>query len=107
MSTHLPEAFSVLNPHAEKWALATEAARRETRMRSTQEELMAFYLAMKPLLDDAIQYLNDFDLDALPEPEQNLLNTALSLVEVSMATELFHNPWPLNAWPWESFSVAH
>ncbi len=106
MSIQLPAAFSQLAPFAEKWALPTENDRRTARMTSTQEELKVFYQAMKPVLDDAIQYLNDFDLEQMPGPERNLLNTALSLVEISVAVELFRNPWPRNAWPWEKFSVA-
>jgi len=106
VTTALPAAFQQLTPYADKWALDSESARRETRMRSSQEDLITFYEAMKPVLDDAIQYLNTHDLENLPKPERNLLNTALSLVEVSVAVELFHNPWPLNAWPWEAFSVG-
>ena len=106
MSTPLPAAFTQLTPYAEKWALDTERARRETRMGCSQEELTTFYQAMKPVLDDAIQHLNTFDLEKMPDPERNLLNTALSLVEISVAVELFRNPWPMNAWPWEAFSVS-
>jgi len=105
VSMSLPTEFSQLTPFAEKWALDTESARRETRMGCSQEELTTFYQAMKPVLDDAIQYLNKFDLDEMPDPERNLLNTALSLVEISVAVELFRNPWPQNAWPWQQFSV--
>lgn len=106
MSRALPADFTQLAPYAEKWALGTESSRRKTRMQSSQAELVEFYNAMKPVLDDAIQHLNKFGLDDMPEPEQNLLNTALSLVEISVAVELFRNPWPLNAWPWDAFTVT-
>ena len=36
-----------------------------------------------------------------------LLNLSLALVEISVAVELFHNPWPKEAWPWEKFSVTY
>lgn len=107
MSVPLPAAFASLAPFADKWVLATEKARREARMTSSMEEINAFYAAMKPVLDDAIQHLNRFDLNALPAPEQNLLWLCQSLVEISVAVELFFNPWPRNAYPWEQFDVAY
>ena len=103
----LPAQFAQWEPFAANWCLATEHERRERRMRSSQRELEAFYKAVKPRLDEAIQYLNGFALDALPPCERNLLNLTLSLVEISVAVELFFNPWPLDAWPWREFSVAY
>ncbi len=103
----LPAQFAEWEPFAANWCLATEHERRERRMRSSQRELEAFYKAVKPRLDEAIQYLNGFALDALPPRERNLLNLTLSLVEISVAVELFFNPWPLDAWPWREFSVAY
>jgi hypothetical protein len=103
----LPAQFAQWEPYAATWCLATERERREQRMRSTQAELEQFYKAVKPRLDEAIQYLNGFPLDALPPRERNLLNLALSLVEVSVAVELFFNPWPRDAYPWQKFSVAY
>lgn len=103
----LPAQFAEWEPFAADWCLATEHDRRERRMRSTQAQLEAFYKAVKPRLDEAIQYLNGFSLQNLPAPERNLLNLTLSLVEISVAVELFFNPWPLDAWPWREFSVAY
>ena len=103
----LPPAFAEWEPYAATWCLPTEHARREQRMHHTQAQLEAFYKAVKPRLDEAIQYLNGYDLDALPARERNLLNLTLSLVEVSVAVELFFNPWPLDAYPWDKFSVAY
>ncbi len=103
----LPAQFADWEPYAATWCLATEHDRRERRMHSTQPELERFYRAVKPRLDEAIQYLNGFPLDNLPAPERNLLHLALSLVEISVAVELFFNPWPLDAYPWQEFSVAY
>jgi hypothetical protein len=103
----LPAPFAEWEPYAATWCLATEHARREQRMHSTQAQLEQFYKAVKPRLDEAIQYLNGFSLDGMPPRERNLLNLALSLVEISVAVELFFNPWPLDAYPWQEFSVAY
>ena len=107
MSVLLPEQFPTLNPYAEKWAIDSEEKRRIMRMNSSQSELQSFYQTMKPILDEVIQYLNQFNLDELADAERHLLQMSLSLVEISVAVELFRNPWPLNAWPWEKFSVSH
>ncbi len=106
MSNSLPQQFADLAPFADKWAIDTEQARRVERMNTSQSDLMTFYQAMKPVLDSAVQYLNQFDLNQMAPPEKRLLQMSLSLVEISVAIELFHNPWPVNAWPWEKFSVA-
>ena len=106
MSVLLPEQFSTLTPYAEKWAIDSEEKRRIVRMNSSQSELQSFYQAMKPILDEVIQYLNQFNLEEMANAEQRLLQMSLSLVEISVAVELFRNPWPLNAWPWDKFSVA-
>lgn len=103
----LPAAFAQWEPYAATWCLATEQARREQRMHSVQPQLEQFYKAVKPRLDEAIQYLNGFPLDALPVRERNLLYLTLSLVEISVAVELFFNPWPLDAYPWQEFTVAY
>ncbi|MBL4621076.1 MAG: hypothetical protein JKY89_01635 [Immundisolibacteraceae bacterium] len=106
MSIALPEQFSALTPFAEKWAIDSEKDRRIMRMNSSQDELQSFYRTMKPILDDVVQYLNQFKLEEMAATEQQLLQMSLSLVEISVAVELFHNPWPVNAWPWDKFSVA-
>ena len=73
----LPEAFAQWEPFAADWCLGSEAARREQRMHSTQPQLEKFYKAVKPRLDEAIQYLNGFPVNDLPPREQNLLHLHL------------------------------
>lgn len=107
MSKTLPKQFAQFQALADDWSLPTENERRLRRMHSTQQELQRFYDATKPALDGWIQYLNGFDLDTMAEPERNLLNLALSVVEVSPAIELFDNPWPKDVYPWDKFEVAY
>ena len=103
----LPAPFAEWEPWAATWCLATEHDRREQRMHSTQAQLEQFYRAVKPRLDEAIRYLNGFPLGDMPPQEKNLLHLTLSLVEISVAVELFFNPWPRDAYPWQQFSVAY
>lgn len=107
MSKPLPARFAQFQALADDWALPTENERRLRRMQSAQEDLQRFYDTTKPVLDEWIQYLNGFALDSMPAPERNLLNLALSVVEVSPAIELFDNPWPKDVYPWDKFDVAY
>ena len=87
----LPSGFSDLEPFAD-WALAGESDRLQKRLASSMEEIQGFYSAMLDRIEDALEYLNGFSLDELPEPEQRLLNMTLSLAEVWVAVELYKQP---------------
>ena len=77
MSDHLlPSPFADLEPFAD-WALAGEAERLQKRLASSMEEIQGFYSAMLGRIDEALEYLNGFPLDGLPEAEQRLLNMTL------------------------------
>ena len=92
MSQHLlPSAFAELEPFA-GWSLGSESERLGKRLASSMEEIKAFYSAMLGRIEEALDYLNGFPLDKLPEPEQHLLNMTLSLAEVWVAVELYKRP---------------
>ena len=107
MAKSLPKGFQDLEIYTEKWVLETEKERRHARMaESTMEELETFYNTMFPRVDEILTHLKTFPLDDMPEPEANLMLLALSYVEVSPAIECFHNPTPLNAFPWDRFECT-
>ena len=89
--TTLPPDFADLEPFAD-WALETEAERYAKRLSSTMDELQAFYDAAFPRLEDAIDYLDQFELDALPEDAERLLWLCYSLVNVSFPVEVWRQP---------------
>lgn len=92
MNQHsLPPAFADLEPFI-GWSLDSETARLEKRLASPMEEIHAFYSAMLGRVEEALEYLNGFPLEQLPEPEQRLLNMTLSLAEVWVAVELYKQP---------------
>ena len=84
----LPAAFADLEPFA-AWALATERERYAKRLSSTMDELQAFYDAAFPRLEDAMAYLDTFDLNAMPEDATPLLWLCYSLVNVSFPVEVW------------------
>lgn len=88
----LPEAFRDLEPFVDQWAKETRQERYDTRMALSIEELDEFYDAIAPHAEAAIEYLNGFDLDELPEPETRLMRMMYSLVMVSYPVNVFRQP---------------
>ena len=87
----LPADFVDLEPFA-AWSLTTERERYAKRLASTMDELQAFYDAVFPRLDDALSYLDDYPLDALPEDAKHLLWLCSSLVTASFPVEVWRQP---------------
>jgi hypothetical protein len=94
-SAVLPAPFVGLEPFAH-WALATEWERFMARESSSREELQMFYDAMMPRMAAIVASLNRCPLDGMPEDAMRLLRMALSVVEVSIATELYRQPNAIN-----------
>jgi hypothetical protein len=88
----LPQQFAELEPFAQSWCLATERERYAQRMASTIEEMRAFYEAVVPRAEDAMTYLDQLPLDALPENATNLLHLLYSMVQVSFPVEVWRQP---------------
>jgi hypothetical protein len=95
--TMLPSAFAELEQFAPTWCLATESERWAQRHASTMAELLTFYDAAFPHLEDATAYCDKFPLDDLPPEVLNLLFLVYSVVMVSMATEIFGQPKTVDA----------
>ena len=96
MTTLLPEAFSDLEPFAPMWCLATEPERWERRLASSLDDLQAFYDECFPRAEEAIEYCDRFDLDALPEDATRLLQLLHSLALVSYAVEVWRQQLPID-----------
>jgi hypothetical protein len=87
----LPADFVDLEPFAE-WAIPTERARYARRLSSTMDELQAFYDAALPRMDAAAAYVEQFDINALPDAAKRLLWLYCSLVTVSFPVEVWRQP---------------
>jgi len=87
----LPADFADLEPFA-GWAIATEKARYAKRLSSTMDELQAFYDAALPRTDAVTSYLEQFDMNELPEEAKRLLWLYCSLVTVSFPVEVWRQP---------------
>jgi hypothetical protein len=88
---NLPPPFADLEGFAD-WCLPTERERYTKRLASSMDELQAFYDAAFPRLDEALTYLDGFELDALPEDAAHLLWLCYSLVSASFPVEVWRQP---------------
>src|SRR5215211_1795976 len=88
----LPPEFADLEPFAAEWCLPTEHERYTKRLSSSMAEMQAFYDAAFPRVDDAVDFLDQFPLDEMPEDATNLLHLVYSLVTVSFPIETWHQP---------------
>ncbi len=89
----LPAEFSDLEPLVEEWCLDSEPERYAKRLSSTMDEIQAFYDAMYPRAEAAIQYLEKLPLDDLPEDAFRLLKLLYSLILMSFAVEIWKQPY--------------
>jgi hypothetical protein len=83
----LPGQFSDLESFAPVWSLPTEPERYDRRLVSSMAELQAFYDAVFPRLQEALDYCDRFELDDLPEEVLSLMRLLYSLVAVSFSVE--------------------
>ena len=88
----LPREFSDLERWVSDWCLDSEPERYAKRLSSTMAEIQAFYDAVFPRAEAAMQYLEKFPLDALPEDANRLLKLLYSLILTSFAVEIWKQP---------------
>jgi hypothetical protein len=87
----LPAEFADLEPFAD-WAIHGERARYAKRIASTMGQLQTFYDAAFPRIDDALKYLEKYEVDDLSEEGQRLLWLYCALVTVSLPVEAWRQP---------------
>jgi hypothetical protein len=88
MTTNLPEKFRDLEQWS-PWFLETERERYDQRTRSTMVELRTFHAALKPRMEDLIQYLEGFEWGSpLGDEDRNLFHLGLSYMEAAVPIDL-------------------
>jgi hypothetical protein len=88
----LPAEFADLEPFAD-WCLEFERERYAKRLATTMPEMQAFYDAAFPRLEAAMDYLDQFPFDALPDDAKHLLWLYYSLINVSFPIEVWRQPY--------------
>lgn len=87
----LPSEFTALEPHLD-WDLATEPERYAKRLASTMAQMQEFYDVAFPLLNDVIEYVDQYPLGDLPDDAKILMHIMQSLVMVSFPIEAWKQP---------------
>jgi hypothetical protein len=87
----LPAQFAEFEPFID-WALPTERERYQKRIDSNMDEIRAFYGVVAPRAAEARDYLDQFELEAMPIEAQRLLWILFSLICISFAVDVFNQP---------------
>ena len=90
--TLLPAEFADLEPFAPRWCLPTENERYQERLGSSMEDMQAFYDAITPRAEAALDYCDQFPLADLPHDARRLLLLLQSMVMVSFPVEVWRQP---------------
>ncbi|MFV8047938.1 hypothetical protein [Mycobacterium sp. 48b] len=91
LTSRLPEQFAELEPFLH-WDLATEGERYAKRLASSMPEMEAFYEAAFPRLREALDFIDRYDLAALPDPARTVMHLMQSLITVSFPVEVWKQP---------------
>lgn len=96
----LPAGFEDLEEFIDHWDVPTADERWHRRAATEYAEIVRFYDAMIPRMEEATVYVEQFPLDAMPEDAGCLFRLLLALMQASMAVELHqasrvpHSPFP-------------
>jgi hypothetical protein len=86
--TLLPPGFAALEPFAETLAGATAAERAHLRDTISRADAQAFYDAARPLVEQALDYLDATPLDRHDEAERRLMRLVLTFAHISIGIEI-------------------
>jgi len=81
-NVQIPEKFQHLRPYWEAWDLPDAKARLDKRLDSELADLKAFYKAVEPQLDELVEFLKDYRMDAMPANLRPLANMLFALTEI-------------------------
>ena len=91
-TSQLPPIFAELAPFVAHWACPTTNERVRARSLLPQEDIQAFYDAMVPRLDEAIDYIDSVGLHTLTPEAATLTRLVLGLGQASIAIEIHGAP---------------
>ncbi len=92
----LPGEFAELEKFSD-WIIDTEPERYRKRLASDMAQMQAFYDAAFPRLEEALDYLDQFPLDEMPDDARYLTHLMQSLIMVSFPVEVWKQPRVLDS----------
>lgn len=88
MTHSFPQKFAGLERWS-SWALETESERHAKRIGSSMKEVTEFCAALRPHMDDVIQYLGNFKWGTpLGTEDENLYRLGLAYMEATIPIDL-------------------
>jgi hypothetical protein len=87
----LPAEFADLQRFSD-WILATEPERYAKRLASSMAEMQDVYETVFPRLQEALDHIEKFDWNDLPDEQRHLFHLMQSLVMVSFPVEVWKQP---------------
>ncbi len=99
-AARLPQAFAELEPFVDSWGSHTTAGRLAARCERSMDEIRVFYEAMCARAEEAIGYVDGFEMADLPDDARNLMALVLGLAQAHVAIEIHGQPRaPGTPWP--------
>ena len=96
----LPADFESLEPFVDHWAKESAQERLSARCDLDMEDIRAFYDAVTDRAEDALNYLEQFPLDDMPDDARRLLTLILAMAQAHIAVEIHGQPRaPDTPWP--------
>ena len=89
MNRILPEGFKDLEGWVQEWAQSTQNARWDKRLRSSKEDIRAFYSAIQPRLESILEYCDQYPLGELSDEAARLYDLALMAAEIAPNVEFY------------------
>ncbi|KWF36128.1 hypothetical protein [Burkholderia pseudomultivorans] len=105
-SRRLPEGFEALEPFLDHWNAETSHARWINRAATPYPEIVRFYEAMSGYAEQATVYLEQFPLDDMPPPAQNLFRLLLAMCHAAIAVEMHEAPGIRHAPPAHALKIV-
>jgi hypothetical protein len=88
----LPKGFEDLQPYVAYWMRDTSDDRWQQRSKASMEDIKDFYDAMLARAEDAIEYLDAFPLDNMPDDAGRLFKLLLAIGQAAIAVEMHRQP---------------
>lgn len=106
-TARLPESFSGLEILVDEWVLPSTTERTRKRHASSMDQIVAYYGAVKPRLQEILEHLSAVPYDdTMPDDARRLLGLALMLAEVTTAVEWYHQPGVVDGFDPERFVLT-
>ena len=88
----VPTGFSELNPFVEKWDKPSTNIRYNKRFTSTYDEILEFYNAMTPRINEIKSYLDSIPMENYTIEDLCLGRLVFAWITVAGAVEVFKQP---------------